>query len=101
MAKSFMDRICDLVEAPRELTAWERSEVLTAFEDTMAGIASILNRHGRAATDLVLKFLEHFALISDAIRDQGLWNDEDGFYYDQLRRPDGSVVPVKVRITFP
>ena len=36
MAKSFMDRICDLVEAPRELTAWERSEVLTAFEDTMA-----------------------------------------------------------------
>jgi 2-methylcitrate dehydratase PrpD len=36
MAKSFMDRICDLVEAPRELSAWERSEVLTAFEDTMA-----------------------------------------------------------------
>ncbi len=75
-----------------DATGWMASYALT-----MAGIASILNRHGRAATDLVLKFLEHFALISDAIRDQGLWNDEDGFYYDQLRRPDGSVVPVKVR----
>ncbi len=64
---------------------------------SMAGIASILNRHGRPANDLVLKFLEHFALISDAIRTQGLWDDEDGFFYDQLRRPDGSVVPVKVR----
>jgi 2-methylcitrate dehydratase PrpD len=36
MAKSFMDRICDLIESPRALTAWEKSEVLTAFEDTMA-----------------------------------------------------------------
>src|SRR5882757_8760305 len=36
MAKSFMDRLCDLILAPRELTAGERSEVLTAFEDTMA-----------------------------------------------------------------
>jgi 2-methylcitrate dehydratase PrpD len=36
MTQSFMDRICDLVLAPRELTAWEKSEVVTAFEDTMA-----------------------------------------------------------------
>jgi len=44
-----------------------------------------------------VKFLEHFSLISEAMEEKGLWNDEDGFYYDQLRRPDGSVVPVKVR----
>ena len=44
----------------------------------------------RPATDLVLKFLEHFALIAEAIEKQGLWDEEDGFYYDQLRRPDGS-----------
>jgi 2-methylcitrate dehydratase PrpD len=31
-----MDRLCDLILAPRALTAWERGEVLTAFEDTMA-----------------------------------------------------------------
>ena len=30
-------------------------------------------------------------------REQGLWDEEDGFYYDQLRRPDGAVVPIKVR----
>ncbi len=34
--QSFMDRLCDLILTPRELTAWEKSEVLTAFEDTMA-----------------------------------------------------------------
>jgi hypothetical protein len=75
-----------------DATGWMASYALG-----MAVIASILNRHGRPATDLVLKFLEHFALISDALRESGLWNDEDGFYYDQLRRPDGSVVPVRVR----
>jgi hypothetical protein len=75
-----------------DATGWMASYALT-----MAAIASILDRHGRAATDLVLKFLEHFALISAAIREKGLWNDEDGFYYDQLRRPDGTVVSVRVR----
>ena len=45
----------------------------------------------------MVKFLEHFALISDAIREKGLWDEEDGFYYDQLRQPDGTVVPVRVR----
>ncbi len=64
---------------------------------SMAAIASILNRTGsRPATDLVLKFLEHFSLISDALASQGLWDETDGFYYDQLRLPDGTVLPVKV-----
>ena len=49
-----------------DATGWMASYALS-----MAAIASILNRHGRSATDLVLKFLEHFALISDAIRDEG------------------------------
>jgi mannosylglycerate hydrolase MGH1-like protein len=75
-----------------DATGW-----MAAYALSMAAIASLLNRHGRPATDLVLKFLEHFALISDAIRSQGLWDDEDGFFYDQLRRPDGTVVPIKVR----
>ena len=57
----------------------------------MAAIASILNARGRPATDLVLKFLEHFALISDALESQDLWDEEDGFFYDRLRLADGSV----------
>ncbi|UWZ49815.1 glucosidase [Dactylosporangium matsuzakiense] len=47
--------------------------------------------------DLVVKFMEHFALISEAMRDRDLWSEEDGFYYDVLRRPDGSTTPLRVR----
>jgi hypothetical protein len=75
-----------------DATGW-----MAAYALTMAVIAALLNRTSRPATDLILKFLEHFALISEAIEEKGLWNEEDGFYYDQLRRPDGSVVPIKVR----
>jgi hypothetical protein len=64
---------------------------------TMAAIASILNARGRPANDLVLKFLEHFALISDALESQGLWDDEDGFFYDRLRLPDGRTESIRVR----
>ena len=44
-----------------------------------------------------MKFLEHLALISDALRTQGLWNEEDGFFYDRLVSPDGSMQNVEVR----
>jgi hypothetical protein len=64
---------------------------------SMAAIASILTRRGRPAVDLVLKFLEHFALITDALESKGLWDETDGFFYDQLRLPDGQAIPVKVR----
>ncbi|MFI5909951.1 MGH1-like glycoside hydrolase domain-containing protein [Dactylosporangium sp. NPDC051541] len=47
--------------------------------------------------DLAVKFLEHFALISEAMRGRDLWDEQDGFYYDRLRRPDGSSTPLKVR----
>ena len=45
------------------------------------------------------KFFEHFVAITDAINGRGgtgLWDDEDGFYYDQLKLND-KVVPLKVR----
>ena len=64
---------------------------------SMAAIASILNNRGRPATDLVIKFLEHFALITEALESQGLWDETDGFFYDRLRLPDGREVPIKVR----
>ncbi len=64
---------------------------------SMAAMASILNARGRPANDLVLKFLEHFALISDALESQDLWDETDGFFYDQLRLADGRSFPVKVR----
>jgi hypothetical protein len=63
----------------------------------MAAIAAVLQRAGRPAADLVMKFLEHLALISDALRTQGLWSDEDGLFYDRLVAPDGSTQSVEVK----
>jgi hypothetical protein len=64
---------------------------------SMGALATILNARGRPATDLVLKFLEHFALISDAFETKDLWDEGDGFFYDQLRLPDGRTVSMRVR----
>jgi hypothetical protein len=74
-----------------DATAW-----MAFYAISMAAIAAILDRHGRDTSDLIVKFLEHFSLISDATEAQGLWDEEDGFYYDRLRSPDGSTIPVKV-----
>jgi hypothetical protein len=63
----------------------------------MAALSTILNRTDRPTTDLVLKFLEHFALISEALESQGLWDENDGFFYDRLKLPDGREEAVKVR----
>jgi len=64
----------------------------------MGTMAAILNRTGqRPAQDLVLKFLEHFAAISKALDGLGLWDEQDGLYYDRLKTPSGQAVPVRVR----
>jgi Mannosylglycerate hydrolase MGH1-like glycoside hydrolase domain len=64
----------------------------------MGSMASILNRSGRRpAEDLALKFLEHFAAITEALDGLGLWDDADGLYYDRLKTPSGETVAVKVR----
>ena len=55
------------------------------FAIEMGRIATVLAQSGeRPASDLVLKFLEHFAAIRDALDSQGLWDNTDGFYYDRL-----------------
>jgi hypothetical protein len=51
----------------------------------------------RTYEDMATKFFEHFAYIAGAAYQQGLWDDEDCFFYDVLRLPDGSRVPLKVR----
>jgi hypothetical protein len=76
-----------------DATGWMGSYALS-----MASIAFVLDSAGqRPGTDLVLKFLEHFAGIRDAISSQGLWDETDGLYYDRLLIQDGTSVPVKVR----
>ena len=48
-----------------------------------------------AYEDMASKFLEHFVQITDAMNTlggTGLWDEDDGFYYDQIQF-DHSVVP--------
>jgi Mannosylglycerate hydrolase MGH1-like glycoside hydrolase domain len=76
-----------------DATGW-----MAFYAIAMGAIAAVLNRSGsRPATDLALKFLEHFAAITEAIDGQGMWDDADGLYYDRLLTPAGEAVPVKVR----
>src|SRR6195256_4825477 len=55
-----------------------------------------------AYEDVASKFFEHFVHITEAMnhigRDgHGLWDEEDGFYYDVLHMPDGSYRPIRIR----
>jgi hypothetical protein len=75
-----------------DATGW-----MGSYSIAMAAIAAVLNRSGqRPAMDLTLKFAEHFAAIREAMEYQGLWDDEDGLFYDRLVVADGTAVPVKV-----
>jgi Glycosyl hydrolase family 63 C-terminal domain len=51
--------------------------------------------------DIASKFFEHFLYIADAMNRIGsnvsLWDEEDGFYYDAIRYPNGDRCPLKVR----
>ena len=50
---------------------------------------------------MALKFTEHFLWIASAMghvgHDTGMWDEEDGFYYDVLRLPNGQAQRLKVR----
>ncbi|MBD2080194.1 glucosidase [Leptolyngbya sp. FACHB-17] len=68
----------------------------------MLAIALELAKEDNSYEDIASKFFEHFLYIADAIdgigdREISLWDDEDGFYYDALRMPDGHQLPLKVR----
>jgi len=73
-------------------TTWMAFYALTLLQ-----MAKVLAAEDEAWTDIQVKFIEHFTLIIDAMRSQGLWDEEDGFYYDVLHTPDGAVLPIKVR----
>lgn len=67
----------------------------------MLAIALELARTKPAYEDVATKFFEHFIYIADAIykndgNEVGLWDDEDGFFYDVLHFPDGSYQRLKV-----
>ena len=76
-------------------TAW-----MSMFSQNMFEIALELAAHDPTYEDIALKFAEHFVWIARAMNQtgpEGMWDEEDGFYYDVLRLPDGSARRLKVR----
>jgi hypothetical protein len=68
----------------------------------MMNIALELASADPSYEDLAIKFYEHFLWIAVAISGStregiGLWDDEDGFFYDVLKLPGGHPLPLKVR----
>jgi hypothetical protein len=78
-------------------TAW-----MALFSLNMLEIAVEVCRASAGFAPLAVKFLDHFTEISDAMLrgtddHVGLWDEDDGFFYDLLRMPDGSAHRLKVR----
>ncbi len=75
-------------------TAW-----MAFYCATMLAIALELASEQPAYEDVASKFFEHFIAITDAINTlggTGLWDETDGFYYDQLQT-DGHATPLRIR----
>ena len=76
-------------------TAW-----MGLFTQNMLDLAYELALDDPSYEDMVIKFAEHFFYIASAMNKpgaDGMWDEEDGFYYDLLRLPDGSATRLKVR----
>ena len=75
-------------------TAW-----MAFYCGTMLSMALELALVNRAYEDMASKFFEHFVAIVDAMNclgGSGLWDEEDGFYYDQVHAGDRTI-PLRVR----
>ncbi len=76
-------------------TAW-----VALFCQNMVEIAFELAAHDPTFEELASNYMMEFLLIARAmngIGPGGMWDEEDGFYYDVLRLPDGTATRLKVR----
>ncbi len=76
-------------------TAW-----VSLFCQNMSEMAVELAAYDSFYEDMAMKFSEHFLWIARAMNHTGpggMWDEEDGFYYDVLRLPDGNAQRLKVR----
>jgi hypothetical protein len=77
-------------------TAW-----MALYCQNMLEIAAELASHEAAYAEMVLKFTFHYLWIASSMihagGDTGMWDEEDGFFYDVLQTPDGKSQRLKVR----
>ena len=77
-----------------DATAW-----MAFYCTTMLAIALELARDEPEYSDIASKFFEHFVAITEAMNrlgGTGLWDEEDGFYYDEAHR-GGQAMPLRIR----
>jgi hypothetical protein len=76
-------------------TAW-----MAFYCQNMLEIAAELAGDDPSYDDMASKFIDHFLWIAAAMNHvgpSGMWDEEDGFYYDVLRLPDGTATRLKLR----
>ncbi len=78
-------------------TSW-----MAMYALNMAQISMELALFDNVFESMAIKFSEHFLYIAGSISDMGedaygLWDDEDGFYYDMLRTADGGADRLRLR----
>ena len=77
-------------------TAW-----MALYCQWMLQIAVELGRENPDYGHIAIKFVTHFAWIAIALNppevDTPLWDEDDRFFYDIMRMPDGTTIPLKVR----
>jgi hypothetical protein len=78
-------------------TAW-----MAFYCQNMLEMALILTEYDPIYDEIAFKFVQHFMWIAYAMDRRGerhdeMWDDEDGFFYDLLRLPDGRATRLKVR----
>lgn len=78
-------------------TAW-----MALFTQNMLEMALELALHDPAYEEFAIKFYEHFVWLASAMdrdgdRGDAMWDEEDGFFYDVLRFPNGGGMRLKVR----
>jgi hypothetical protein len=76
-------------------TAW-----VSLFCQNMLEIAVELAAYDPAYEEMSMKYLDHLLWIANGMNHtgpDGMWDEEDGFYYDVLRFPDGTATRLKVR----
>ena len=83
----------DILLEQSDGTGWMAAYCLHLLE-----MALVLADHDPDYADMAMKFFQHSILIAGAIDRMGLWDEEDGFFYDRLKhRSGGEEIPVRVR----
>jgi hypothetical protein len=73
---------------------------MALFSQNMLELAIEIAAYDETYGHLAAKFVDHILWISNAMNRvgvDGMWDEEDGFYYDVLRLPDGRATRLKVR----